>query len=78
MTLAPKLSFDFKDLRCPTTVVKIAQALKQVEIGEQVEATCTDPGVMSDIPAWAHATGNEVVSLEHRENGYHFIVRRLK
>jgi TusA-related sulfurtransferase len=78
MTIAPKLSFDFKDLRCPTPVVKIAQALRQVEIGEQVEGVSTDPGVMSDIPAWAQATGNEVVSIEKRDSAYHFIVRRLK
>jgi len=78
MNIAPKLSFDFKDLRCPTPVVKIAQALRQVEIGEEVEGVSNDPGVMSDIPAWARATGNEVVSIEKRENCYHFIVRRLK
>ena len=78
MTIAPKLSFDFKDLRCPAPVVKIAQALKQVEIGEQVEGASTDPSVMADIPAWAKATGNEVVSIENRQGCYHFVVRRLK
>jgi tRNA 2-thiouridine synthesizing protein A len=78
MSIAPKLSFDFKDLRCPAPVVRIAQALRQVEIGEQVEGVSNDPGVMSDIPAWAHSTGNEVVSIEKREHCYHFIVRRLK
>ncbi len=78
MTIAPKLSFDFKDLRCPTPVVKIAQALRQVEVGEQIEAVSNDPGVMSDIPAWARATGNEVVSIEKRGDSYHFIVKRLK
>ncbi len=78
MTIAPKLSFDFKDLRCPTPVVKIAQALRQVEIGEQIEAVSNDPNVMSDIPAWARSTGNEVVSIEKRGTSYHFIVRRLK
>jgi tRNA 2-thiouridine synthesizing protein A len=78
MTIAPKLSFDFRDLRCPTPVVKIAQALKQVEIGEQIEGVSNDAGVMSDIPAWARATGNEVVSIEKRGSSYHFIVKRLK
>lgn len=78
MTIAPKLSFDFKDLRCPMPVVKIAQALRQVEIGEVVEGVSTDAGVMSDIPAWARATGNEVVSIEKCGEQYHFIVRRLR
>lgn len=78
MTVAPKLSFDFKDLRCPMPVVKIAQALRQVEIGEVVEGLSCDPGVMTDVPAWARSTGNEVVSLEKRDGQYHFIIRRLK
>ena len=78
MTIAPKLTFDFKDLRCPMPVVKIAQALRQVEIGEQVEGISTDPGVMSDIPTWARTTGNQVVCIEKREHDYHFILRRLK
>lgn len=78
MSVAPKLSFDFRDLRCPTPVVKIAQAVKQVQIGEAVEGISTDPGVMADIPAWAHTTGNEVICLEKQENHYHFVIRRLK
>lgn len=59
-------------------VVKIAQAVKQVQIGEEVEGVSTDPGVMADIPAWARTTGNEVVCLEKREKDFHFIIRRWK
>ncbi len=78
MTIAPKLSMDFKGLQCPTPVVKIALAVQQVQIGEEVEGVATDPNVMIDIPAWARKTGNEVVCLEKRENDYHFVVRRWK
>ncbi len=78
MTVAPKLSFDFKDLRCPMPVVKIALALKQVQVGEVVEGVSTDPGVMTDIPAWARTSGNEVVCIEQREKDYHFVIRRLR
>lgn len=75
---APKLSLDFKGLLCPMPVVKIAMALKQVQVGEMVEAVASDPGVMADIPAWVRSTGNELVILERREKDYHFIVKRLK
>ena len=78
MTIAPKLSLDFKGLLCPMPVVKIAMAVKQLNIGEEVEAVATDPGVMADIPAWARTTGNEVVCLEKREKDFHFVIRRLK
>lgn len=78
MTETAKLSLDFKGLLCPMPVVKIAQAIKQVQVGELVEAVATDPGVMADIPAWARSTGNELVSLEKREKDFLFVVKRLK
>lgn len=74
----PKLSLDFKGLLCPMPVVKIAQAMKQVQVGDLIEAVATDPGVMADIPAWARTSGNEVVTLEKREKEFHFVVRRTK
>jgi TusA-related sulfurtransferase len=78
MAETPKLSLDFKGLLCPMPVVKIAQAIKQVQVGEMVQAVATDPGVMADIPAWTRSTGHELVSLEKQEKSFLFIVRRLK
>lgn len=78
MTEQPVLSLDFKGLLCPMPVVKIAQAMKQVQIGQLVEAVATDPGVTADIPAWARTSGNELVELEKREKEFRFVVRRMK
>jgi TusA-related sulfurtransferase len=78
MSDAPKLSLDFKGLLCPMPVVKIAQAIKQVQIGDLVEAVATDPGVMADIPAWARSTGHELVSLEKQDKVFKFVVKRVK
>lgn len=74
----PVMSLDFKGLLCPMPVVKIAQAIKQVQVGDLVEAVATDPGVMADIPAWARTSGNEVVVLEKREKDIRFVVKRAK
>ena len=76
MSDTPKLSLDFKGLLCPMPVVRIAQAMKQIQLGELVEAYATDPGVMADIPAWARTSGNELVALEKQEKVFHFVVRR--
>ena len=59
-------------------VVKIAQAMKQIQVGEIVEAIATDPGVAADIPAWARTSGNELISLEKQDKVYKFVVKRLK
>jgi tRNA 2-thiouridine synthesizing protein A len=60
-------------------VVRIAQAIKNVAIGDLIEATATDPGVLADIPAWARSTGQELVSIEKRDGkDICFIVKRTK
>ncbi len=71
-------SVDLKGLLCPMPVVKIAKFIKEVEVGQTVEAFATDPGVMADIPAWCRTTGNELVSIEKLDKQFRFVVRRLK
>ncbi len=73
-----KLSLDFKGLLCPMPVVKLSKAVKEVEVGDLIEAYATDPGVMADIPAWARSTGNEVVTLEKQDKVFHFVIKRTK
>lgn len=71
-------TLDLKGLLCPLPIVKLAQAIKKVEIGGLIKGIATDPGVMADVPAWARSTGNELVSIEQKGKEYHFIVKRLK
>ena len=78
MTIAPKLLLDFRGLCCPMPVAKLTQIVKQLEVGEEVEAVATDPSVMTDIPTGARMTGNKVVCIEKREKDFRFVVRRLK
>jgi TusA-related sulfurtransferase len=76
--MSAKLSLDFKGLLCPMPVVKLAQAIKQIQIGEMLEAVATDPGVMADIPAWTRSTGHELISLEKQDKVFKFVVKRSK
>jgi tRNA 2-thiouridine synthesizing protein A len=57
-------------------VVKLAKAMKEVSIGQTVEATASDPGVLADIPAWCKSTGNELVSMEKGEKVFKFVVKK--
>ncbi len=62
------LVLDLKGLLCPIPVVKMSKAIKEVEVGQVVEASATDPGVMADIPAWCRSTGHELLSMEKQED----------
>jgi tRNA 2-thiouridine synthesizing protein A len=72
-------TLDLKGLLCPMPIVRIAQAVKAVAVGDLIEATATDPGVLADIPAWARSTGQELVSIEKTDGKeIRFVVKRVK
>jgi tRNA 2-thiouridine synthesizing protein A len=78
-TLTPTTQLDLKGLLCPLPVVKIAQAIKKVDMGDVIEATASDPGVLKDIPAWARSSGQELISIEKTgDKEFKFVVRRTK
>ncbi len=73
-----KMTLDLKKLLCPIPVVKLSNAIKEVEVGDIVEATATDPGVMMDIPAWCKSTGHELLSLDEENDIFTFRVKKTK
>jgi tRNA 2-thiouridine synthesizing protein A len=77
MTTQPDKVLDLKGLLCPMPVVKLAKAMKEITVGQIVEATASDPGVLADIPAWCKSTGNELVTMEKGDKVFTFIVKKL-
>jgi TusA-related sulfurtransferase len=69
--------FDLKGLACPRPVVKISKGIKEVEVGEVVEAHTTDPGSLTDFPAWAKTSGNEIVKTDQEDKLIKFYIKRL-
>jgi tRNA 2-thiouridine synthesizing protein A len=70
------LTLDLKGLLCPLPVVKMAKAIKEIEVGQVIEASATDPGVMVDIPAWCKSTKNELLAIDKEDDHFLFRVRR--
>jgi tRNA 2-thiouridine synthesizing protein A len=68
---------DLKGLACPMPVVKVSKGIKTVEIGEIIEAISTDPGSLTDFPAWARTSGNEIVDTQQGEGEIKFYIKRL-
>ncbi len=67
---------DLKNLPC-LLVVKI-NGIKEVQIGQVIEAHTTDPGSLTDFPAWARTTGNEILKTEKGDKVFKFYIRRVK
>ena len=55
------------------------QAIKKRRINQVLEILTTDPGSKKDIPTWAKATHQELISFEERNpEKFRFLVKRLK
>ena len=68
---------DARNLLCPMPVINTQKRVAALSPGDELEICCTDPGALSDIPAWCKLEGHEVVSLSEAENGECFIHIRV-
>ncbi len=67
---------DLKGLPCPMPVVKISKGIKDIQVGQVIEALTTDPGALVDFPAWARTSGNEIVGTEQDSGVIKIYVKR--
>jgi tRNA 2-thiouridine synthesizing protein A len=67
---------DLKGLPCPMPVVKVSKGIKEVDVGQVLEAITTDPGALSDFPAWAKTSGNEILETVQGDGVIKFYIKR--
>jgi tRNA 2-thiouridine synthesizing protein A len=67
---------DLKGLPCPMPVVKVSKGIKEVAMGQVVEAITTDPGSLADFPAWARTSGNDILKTEQENGEIRFFIQR--
>ena len=69
-------TLDLKGLPCPMPVVKVNKGIKEVELDQVIEAVTSDPGSLSDFPAWAKTSGNEILKTEQEDGVIRFFIKR--
>ena len=67
---------DTTGLNCPMPILRAKKALKDLQPGEILRVTATDPGSVKDFEAFAKQTGNEL--LDSLTEGDTFIYRLKK
>lgn len=71
-------TLDCFGLLCPMPIVKTAEAVKGMKIGQILEIDATDIGIKADMPAWCKATGNEFLGIEEKAGEYKVFVKKIK
>ncbi|HEX6844875.1 MAG TPA: sulfurtransferase TusA family protein [Actinomycetota bacterium] len=67
---------DMRGFQCPIPVVKTNLAIREMADGEVLKVLATDKGALSDFPAWAEDTGNELVASGEEGDALVFYIRK--
>jgi tRNA 2-thiouridine synthesizing protein A len=46
---------------CPVPVIKVAEKIREVEVGAIIKLISDDPGVYNDMQAWCEANNHKII-----------------
>ena len=69
-------SLDMTGYFCPEPVIRVNEAVGEIEVGEVLELVADDPSSEPDIKSWTKRTGHELISIENIEGVFRFLIRR--
>ena len=67
---------DTRGLNCPLPILKAKKALSEMNSGQVLKVTATDPGSVRDFQAFARQTGNELVEQSSSGDEFQHYLRR--
>jgi tRNA 2-thiouridine synthesizing protein A len=67
---------DARGLVCPMPLIKARQALMVIGRGATICVLATDPGAVADFTSFCDATGHRLLSSEHQDNVYLFVIEK--
>ena len=67
---------DARGLNCPLPILKAKKALAELQSGQLLKVSSTDPGALRDFQAFARQTGNELVEQQTVGEEFIHILRR--
>lgn len=69
---------DARNTFCPGPLMELIAHMKRASVGDTLELLSTDQGSVTDVPAWIHKVGHEMVSTEKMGETWHIKVRKIK
>jgi cysteine desulfurase len=69
---------DTRGTFCPTPIIKVSEAVGNIDAGAVVELISDDPAIEFDLPAWCKSAGCTIVSSSRKGKDYRYCVRKTK
>ncbi len=74
--MKPSIVIDAKGLFCPVPIIKVAEAVRNLDSGMVVEIISDDAAIDHDLPAWCKSTGNVIQSKSKEGNVYRYLIQK--
>jgi tRNA 2-thiouridine synthesizing protein A len=73
------LELDCRGLRCPLPVIRLANSMTDVAVGQTVAVATEDPAARTDVPAWCRMREQEYLGeAPAGDRVPRYVVRRLR
>lgn len=67
-------TLDARNSLCPMPVIKTQNKIAELQPGDVLEVTSTDPGALNDIPAWCRINGHIVKGTQENDDDIIIII----
>ena len=71
------ITIDCLGLYCPMPIIKTAEKIRDVSIGQILEIISDDNGIVEDMPSWCKTTGQEFLGIEKDDEDYKVYVKKI-
>ena len=71
-----KITLDCCGMQCPGPIMEVFKSVSNMQNGEILEVTASDPGFSKDVVSWCRRTGNTLLSNEVRNGEYVAVIQR--
>ncbi|MFW6238766.1 MAG: FAD-dependent oxidoreductase, partial [Halanaerobiales bacterium] len=70
------VEIDASGLQCPGPIMQVYKKMEEMEQGDMLRVTATDPGFRSDIDSWCSNTGNTLLNLEEKNDKIQALIEK--
>jgi tRNA 2-thiouridine synthesizing protein A len=65
---------DTRGTFCPEPIIRTAELMKEIELGEIIKLLSDDPGVVPDMEAWCKSNGQKLIGQHCQEEDFTYIL----
>ena len=75
---ADAMELDARGLFCPEPVMLLHNKIRDIDAGELLMLTATDPSTTRDVPKFCHFLGHELIESHERDGDFTYLIRKVE